>query len=104
MLHGKCGVQKRASSGGQTNWCEAFGVLHATRSKRSSGACVGYKDNNAAIPPLASLSVRWSCLQAYGSVFVLIGLWIFFRFVGPALGLYTLDAGFQNVPESMLAL
>lgn len=41
------------------------------------------------------------CVQAYASVFVLIGAWIVFRFIGPASGLYELKAGFTEVPTSI---
>ena len=41
----------------------------------------------------------WANKIAYASVFVLIGGWIVFRFVGPALGLYTLTADL-SMPES----
>lgn len=36
--------------------------------------------------------------QAYTLCFVLIGGWIVFRFVGPALGLYTLKSGLTDIP------
>ena len=36
--------------------------------------------------------------QSYALVFVLIGGWIAFRFIGPALGLYTLKAGITDIP------
>lgn len=40
--------------------------------------------------------------QAFGAVFVLIGAWVAFRFLGPAVGLYTLKNGFTEVPDSLL--
>lgn len=40
--------------------------------------------------------------QAYGAVFVLIGAWVVFRFLGPTLGFYTLKNGFTEVPASLL--
>ncbi len=36
--------------------------------------------------------------QAYAMCFVLIGGWILFRFVGPAVGLYTLKSGLTDIP------
>ena len=36
--------------------------------------------------------------QSYALVFVLIGGWIAFRFIGPAAGLYTLTAGITDIP------
>lgn len=40
----------------------------------------------------------WANKVAYASVFVIIGAWILFRFVGPALGLYKLDGDFAPPP------
>lgn len=34
----------------------------------------------------------WLNKFAYASIFIMIGAWIVFRFVGPALNLYQLDA------------
>ncbi|KAJ4965588.1 hypothetical protein NE237_017437 [Protea cynaroides] len=34
----------------------------------------------------------WLNKFAYASIFIIIGAWILFRFVGPSLGLYQLDA------------
>lgn len=34
----------------------------------------------------------WINKFAYASIFIIIGAWILFRFVGPALNLYQLDA------------
>ncbi|KAF6142925.1 hypothetical protein GIB67_003881 [Kingdonia uniflora] len=34
----------------------------------------------------------WLNKAAYASIFIIIGAWILFRFVGPSLGLYQLDA------------
>ena len=42
----------------------------------------------------------WANKIAYASVFVLIGSWIVFRFVGPALGLYSLTSDLTSVPEN----
>ena len=41
----------------------------------------------------------WLNKAAYASVFLLIGGWIVFRFVGPALGLYTLTSDLTSVAE-----
>ena len=35
----------------------------------------------------------WSNKAAYASLFIIGGLWVVFRFVGPALGLYDLSGG-----------
>ncbi|KAH7566282.1 hypothetical protein ACOSP7_022701 [Xanthoceras sorbifolium] len=35
----------------------------------------------------------WLNKFAYASIFIIIGAWILFRFVGPALNLYQLDSG-----------
>eukprot|EP00200_Dunaliella_tertiolecta_P000033 CAMPEP_0202362094 /NCGR_PEP_ID=MMETSP1126-20121109/14396_1 /ASSEMBLY_ACC=CAM_ASM_000457 /TAXON_ID=3047 /ORGANISM="Dunaliella tertiolecta, Strain CCMP1320" /LENGTH=174 /DNA_ID=CAMNT_0048956181 /DNA_START=66 /DNA_END=590 /DNA_ORIENTATION=- len=40
----------------------------------------------------------WLNEIAYKSVFVLIGAWILFRFVGPGLGLYNLEGNFAPPP------
>ncbi|PNW83392.1 hypothetical protein CHLRE_05g245102v5 [Chlamydomonas reinhardtii] len=40
----------------------------------------------------------WANKAAYASVFVLLGGWIAFRFVGPALGLYKLAGEFAPPP------
>eukprot|EP00197_Chlamydomonas_leiostraca_P011445 CAMPEP_0202869544 /NCGR_PEP_ID=MMETSP1391-20130828/12514_1 /ASSEMBLY_ACC=CAM_ASM_000867 /TAXON_ID=1034604 /ORGANISM="Chlamydomonas leiostraca, Strain SAG 11-49" /LENGTH=169 /DNA_ID=CAMNT_0049549877 /DNA_START=42 /DNA_END=551 /DNA_ORIENTATION=+ len=40
----------------------------------------------------------WLNKAAYASVFVLIGGWVLFRFVGPNLGLYTLAGDFVPPP------
>ncbi|KAG2445046.1 hypothetical protein HYH02_008914 [Chlamydomonas schloesseri] len=40
----------------------------------------------------------WANKAAYASVFVLLGGWILFRFVGPALGLYKLAGEFAPPP------
>lgn len=42
----------------------------------------------------------WLNKFAYASIFILIGAWILFRFVGPALDLYQLDSAPQS-PASM---
>jgi len=34
----------------------------------------------------------WLNKFAYASIFIMVGAWILFRFVGPSLGLYQLDA------------
>lgn len=34
----------------------------------------------------------WLNKFAYASIFIMIGAWIFFRFVGPAINLYQLDS------------
>ncbi len=36
--------------------------------------------------------------QAFAMVFVVIGGWIVFRFVGPATGLYSLKSGLTDIP------
>ena len=40
----------------------------------------------------------WANKIAYAMVFVVIGGWIVFRFVGPAMGLYQLKATINDVP------
>uniref|UniRef100_A0A0A9D7K4 Uncharacterized protein n=1 Tax=Arundo donax TaxID=35708 RepID=A0A0A9D7K4_ARUDO len=34
----------------------------------------------------------WLNKFAYASIFIMVGAWVLFRFVGPSLGLYQLDA------------
>ena len=41
----------------------------------------------------------WLNKAAYASVFLLVGGWVVFRFVGPALGLYILTSDLTSVPE-----
>ena len=41
----------------------------------------------------------WANKIAYASVGVLVGSWVLFRFVGPALGLYSLAADIMTAPE-----
>ncbi|XP_055804535.1 uncharacterized protein LOC129873460 [Solanum dulcamara] len=43
----------------------------------------------------------WLNKFAYASIFIIIGGWILFRFVGPALDLYQLDTPTPLAPESM---
>nr|XP_009803641.1 PREDICTED: uncharacterized protein LOC104248979 [Nicotiana sylvestris] len=43
----------------------------------------------------------WLNKFAYASIFIIIGAWILFRFVGPALNLYQLDTPTPLAPESM---
>ncbi|KAK9814076.1 hypothetical protein WJX72_000357 [[Myrmecia] bisecta] len=38
----------------------------------------------------------WAAKLSYGAIFVLIGAWIVFRFVGPSLGLYNLSNDIQS--------
>ena len=40
----------------------------------------------------------WLNKVAYSSVYVLIGAWILFRFVGPGIGLYTLEGNSPPPP------
>ncbi|KAG5623326.1 hypothetical protein H5410_008544 [Solanum commersonii] len=43
----------------------------------------------------------WLNKFAYASIFIIIGGWILFRFVGPAFDLYQLDTPTPLAPESM---
>eukprot|EP01026_Neomeris_dumetosa_P003704 TRINITY_DN1099_c1_g1_i1.p2 TRINITY_DN1099_c1_g1~~TRINITY_DN1099_c1_g1_i1.p2 ORF type:complete len:177 (+),score=22.03 TRINITY_DN1099_c1_g1_i1:33-533(+) len=38
----------------------------------------------------------WMNKIAYGALFVIVGGWVLFRFVGPTLGLYELQSGFEQ--------
>ena len=40
----------------------------------------------------------WSAKLAFQGIFVLIGCWVLFRFVGPALGLYQLTNSLTDTP------
>jgi hypothetical protein len=40
----------------------------------------------------------WTAKLAFNAIFVLIGGWVLFRFVGPALGLYELTNSLTDVP------
>jgi hypothetical protein len=44
----------------------------------------------------------WLNKLAYASIFLVIGGWIVFRFIGPALGWYELDSGLLP-PSQLLA-
>ncbi|KAL9241434.1 hypothetical protein vseg_015549 [Gypsophila vaccaria] len=45
-------------------------------------------------------ALYWLNKFAYASIFIIIGAWILFRFVGPALNLYQLDSA-PLAPESL---
>ena len=73
-----CGPGRRASCGGLAR------------------LCVRVYPGSARCPAPAPLTL--GAPQSYALVFVLIGGWIAFRFIGPALGLYTLKAGITDIP------
>lgn len=84
-------VRKRGAPWGRTTR-----FVRATRPGQTPGRPRGATHTDTrlhAIPPTLPRQPA-----AYASVFVLLGGWIAFRFVGPALGLYKLAGEFAPPP------
>ena len=79
-------------------WSGEEGVLWwASKIVSSAALLLVFTGHTTAAGFLTRRALR-SLPQSYALVFVLIGGWIVFRFIGPATGLYTLKAGITDIP------
>jgi hypothetical protein len=91
-LRGRCGPARRASCGGPAKSC----APHPAAARRLHHTPKTLTRSTTAFPCVTCSPLLTR--QAYAMCFVLIGGWILFRFVGPAVGLYTLKSGLTDIP------
>lgn len=91
-------------AGAIASWRATLGRRHRPAGCRGEGPLLFLQPGSAspaslftARPPLCAAIAGlmfWANKAAFASIFILIALWAAFRFLGPALGLYTLADDF----------
>jgi hypothetical protein len=95
---GRRARKQQAGSGG--NQATKSAVAPAKKAKKWDDMSLAEKAWSLYIAPEKGI-LFWLNKLAYGAIFAIIGGWIIFRFIGPALGWYELDAPLLS-PDRLL--